>query len=46
MWKEVIVAYFKVLFCNLPGGTEEKTTNLKSGLPVSGWRYELRTFKI
>jgi hypothetical protein len=25
IWKKVVIAYFKVVSCNLPGGTEEKT---------------------
>jgi hypothetical protein len=40
MWKEAVVAHFKVLSQNFPGGTEE-TTKYLSGQPVSG--YELGT---
>jgi hypothetical protein len=42
-WKEVVVAYFKVLSWNLPGGTEEN--HEKPVRLVSGLRFEPRTSK-
>jgi hypothetical protein len=31
IWKEVVMTYFKVLYLNLLGGTEEKMKELWSG---------------
>jgi hypothetical protein len=31
IWKEVIVAYFRVLLRHSPGGTEENNTTFQSG---------------
>jgi hypothetical protein len=30
MWKETVVTYFKILFQNFPGGTEETHTKPQS----------------
>jgi hypothetical protein len=43
---EAIVAYFKALSQNLPGGSEEKHEKPKSGQPAFGRRYEPENFGI
>jgi hypothetical protein len=43
IWKEVAVAYLKVLPRNFPGGTGEKHEKPQPGQPVSGPRFELGT---
>jgi hypothetical protein len=40
MWKEAVMAEFKVLYQNLPGVTKENHKNPQSGQPVSRPRYE------
>jgi hypothetical protein len=40
MWKEVVMAKFKVLSQHLPVGTEENHEKPQSGQPVSGPRFE------
>jgi hypothetical protein len=41
IWKEAVVAYFKVLSRHLPGGTDENHEELESGERVSWPRFEL-----
>jgi hypothetical protein len=43
MWEEAVVAYFKVLSRNLPGGTEE---NHQTFVGMAGLRVEPATYRI
>jgi hypothetical protein len=43
MWKEAVVAKFKVLSGNLPGETEEYHEKLQPECPVCGSRFEPQT---
>jgi hypothetical protein len=43
MWKEAVVAYFKVPLRNLPGGTGENCEELQTVYLVSQPRFELDT---
>jgi hypothetical protein len=42
MTKEAVVAYFKVLSCNFPGGTE-KNIKMSIRIMASGMRFKHRT---
>jgi hypothetical protein len=44
MWKEEVVAYFKILAHNMTGGTRKP--QILSGQPVSGLKFELGTSQI
>jgi hypothetical protein len=46
LWKEMVMAYFKVLFWHLPKGKEEKYENPQSGVLVSKPRLEPTTSQI
>jgi hypothetical protein len=43
MWKEAVVARFKILYHNMPGGAEEKQSTWDSvaGLRAETWNQDL-----
>lgn len=46
VWKEAVLAYYKVLSWNFPGGAEKKYEEPQLGEPVFGPRFESGTFWI
>jgi len=46
MWKEVVMACFKVLSYHMPGKNEEKQEKPHSGQSASRLRFELKTSQI